>query len=209
MARTSKQPTTRDLQAIERRKQLLAAATELFAKQGYHGTPIREINRKIGMADGLLYHYFPGGKLEILQTIANEAMVRRTQMIEGILVILDDSTPLRDIMMKALHFLYGMLQQERLVLQIQVSERELLEGDINKQFEDMILQRIGLIEGLLEKRAKAGDIRQMDMALAARQFMNIWLSVIFQTMVGFDLIRGDLDDYFNSMVDHILDTWRP
>ncbi|MGA9173636.1 MAG: helix-turn-helix domain-containing protein [Thermoactinomyces sp.] len=51
--------TSRDLQAAKRRKQLLEAAKKLFAEKGYHNTSTKEINRAIGMADGLIYHYFP------------------------------------------------------------------------------------------------------------------------------------------------------
>lgn len=36
----------------------------LFAENGYEGTPVRAINRKAGLADGLLYHYFSDGKKE-------------------------------------------------------------------------------------------------------------------------------------------------
>ncbi|EOR25407.1 transcriptional regulator, TetR family protein [Clostridium sartagoforme AAU1] len=54
--------TNRDLQAIERRNQLLESAKELFASNGYHATTTRQITKNIGMADGLIYHYFPDGK---------------------------------------------------------------------------------------------------------------------------------------------------
>ena len=64
--------TSRDLQAMERREQLLNSAKELFALQGYHATTTREITKHIGMADGLIYHYFPDGKKQILDIIMKE-----------------------------------------------------------------------------------------------------------------------------------------
>lgn len=53
----------RDVQAAESRQKLLNSAQRLFAEKGYKGTPVREINRSAHLADGLLYHYFPGGKM--------------------------------------------------------------------------------------------------------------------------------------------------
>jgi AcrR family transcriptional regulator len=64
--------TSRDLQAIERREQILKASKELFAANGYHATTTRLICKKINMADGLIYHYFPDGKLEILRKVIEE-----------------------------------------------------------------------------------------------------------------------------------------
>ena len=62
----------RQEQAAATKRNLLDAAQKLFAENGYKATPVRSINKKIGMADGLLYHYFPGGKKEILQVIVVE-----------------------------------------------------------------------------------------------------------------------------------------
>ena len=64
--------TTRKEQAAETKQRLLDAAAKLFAENGYARTSVRSINKSIGMADGLMYHYFPGGKEEIIQVIVHE-----------------------------------------------------------------------------------------------------------------------------------------
>lgn len=68
----SKRMTNRDLLAAERKQQILEIAKRLFAEKGYHATSMREINKEIGMAEALTYHYFPGGKLEILNTVLQQ-----------------------------------------------------------------------------------------------------------------------------------------
>lgn len=209
MAKAKKQLTTRDLQAIERREQLLQAATELFAAKGYHATPIREINRKIGMADGLLYHYFPGGKLEILQAIVNEAKTRRIGQFDAFADKLDRTRPLEDILLDVIRFLHTLMQGEQLVLMIQLRERELLDGEVNKALERLILERIAWMQELLEVRMQAGEVRPMDSNLAARQFMSVWMSVMFQMLSGIDLIQQEHDDYFRAMTRHLVETWKP
>lgn len=53
---------TRSEQAVETRQCLLDTAKKLFATNGYTLTSVRSINRELSMSDGILYHYFPGGK---------------------------------------------------------------------------------------------------------------------------------------------------
>ena len=43
----------------ERQNQILGAAAELFVKQGYGGTSIRDIAQRVGLLPGSVYHYFP------------------------------------------------------------------------------------------------------------------------------------------------------
>jgi AcrR family transcriptional regulator len=49
----------RRLQRDERREQLLARASELFADQGYEGLSMSQLAREAQISKALLYHYFP------------------------------------------------------------------------------------------------------------------------------------------------------
>ncbi len=51
---------------------ILSSAVKLFRQQGYAGTGLSEILADCGAPKGSLYHYFPGGKIEI-----GEAAIRR------------------------------------------------------------------------------------------------------------------------------------
>lgn len=62
----------REAQAAETRMKFVVSAQSLLAEKGYKGTSVREINRSVNLADGLLYHYFLGGKKEIFQVIVEE-----------------------------------------------------------------------------------------------------------------------------------------
>src|SRR5579859_4461925 len=41
-----------------RRRQILEAATKVFAEKGFHPTTIKDITREAGIADGTIYNYF-------------------------------------------------------------------------------------------------------------------------------------------------------
>lgn len=208
MVREKKQQTKRDLQAMERREQLLAAATGLFAAKGYHATPVREINRTIGMADGLLYHYFPGGKLEILVTIVKEAKVRRIGQFDAFAAEMDMSAPIQQIMLEVFRFLYTMLEKERTILKIQVQEAELLAGEVTQDLERLILDRVEWMHQLIEERIRLGELRPMDAGLAAKQFMSAWISVAFQSLTGINLIQQEPEEYFREMSGQLIDCWQ-
>jgi AcrR family transcriptional regulator len=47
------------LAACDRRSQILAAALEVFAERGFHGTRTRELAERAGVSEALLFHHFP------------------------------------------------------------------------------------------------------------------------------------------------------
>jgi AcrR family transcriptional regulator len=60
--------TARAPRPTETQAKIIAAATELFAKQGYHATGVAELGRAVGLGAGALYHHI-GSKEELLLTI--------------------------------------------------------------------------------------------------------------------------------------------
>ena len=54
-----------------RREQILAAASRLFARQGFHRTTVRQVAREAGIADGTIYLYFRS-KQELLLALLGQ-----------------------------------------------------------------------------------------------------------------------------------------
>src|SRR5690625_1268557 len=121
--------TSRDTQAIERKKEILKAAESLFAKKGYHATSIRSINQAIVVADGLTYHYFPKGKFQILQTIINEGIEQRENSLQTMIDAFDDNPPLREFLFSISHMIYGVVIESRESILIALREKNFLEED--------------------------------------------------------------------------------
>jgi TetR/AcrR family transcriptional regulator, fatty acid metabolism regulator protein len=59
------EPASRE---VERRREILRAAIEVFAKKGYHGCRIADVAQEAGVAYGLVYHYFKN-KEELLGSV--------------------------------------------------------------------------------------------------------------------------------------------
>jgi TetR/AcrR family transcriptional regulator, fatty acid metabolism regulator protein len=68
------------VEAAERREQILAAATRVFADRGFDAARVSDIANEAGVAYGLVYHYF-ASKDEILRVIFRATW---TQMLERI-----------------------------------------------------------------------------------------------------------------------------
>lgn len=71
--------------AEEKRRQILAAAVRVFARDGYHTSRVGDIAEEAGVAHGLLYHYFRS-KDEVLATVFREnwgALIERFHAVEA------------------------------------------------------------------------------------------------------------------------------
>ena len=69
-------PTARQRQAAARREQILKTALKLFAAQGFDATSTRQIAREVGIAEGLIFHYFPT-KASLLAAILEDRVEER------------------------------------------------------------------------------------------------------------------------------------
>ncbi len=67
--------------AGETKERILDASGELFRRQGYMGTGVKQILAEAGAPFGSLYHHFPGGKVEL-----GAETVRRSGALYGLLL---------------------------------------------------------------------------------------------------------------------------
>jgi TetR/AcrR family fatty acid metabolism transcriptional regulator len=90
-------------QTVDRRRELLDAAANVFARKGFHASRVGDIAEEAGVAHGLLYHYFRS-KEEVLETIFRDtwgALVAETLRIEA------GDGPLRDQLRRFARFYLG------------------------------------------------------------------------------------------------------
>jgi AcrR family transcriptional regulator len=67
--------------AGDTKERILDSSGELFRRQGYMGTGVKQILAEAGAPFGSLYHFFPGGKAEL-----GAATVRRSGALYGLLL---------------------------------------------------------------------------------------------------------------------------
>jgi len=69
-----------------RREQIVEAAQAAFAEHGYAGASTKDIARRSGLTEGLLYHYYPS-KAALLRAV----VTRKSSFVGDALVTLDRS----------------------------------------------------------------------------------------------------------------------
>lgn len=198
----------RQEQAAETREKLLATAKTLFAENGYHATPVRAINRKLQMGDGILYHYFPGGKRELLTVLLQESFEKR-------IIILNQSNekveqmPLQDV----LYFVFAraeeLLMTDKEMLRILIRESDVLDLEEMARLSSIVQERVIWLTGLLERRHEQGEIRKMDFRMSAIQLMSMSMLMVISKFIGINLI-GEIDPskYRKQVICYLLDCWK-
>lgn len=177
--------TSRDVQAAERKEQILAVAERLFAEKGYHATSMRELNKAIGMAEALTYHYFPGGKLEILHTVLQEAQEGRMKRISAFLdEIFHADLPLRSVLLHLITGLTEHIEADQHYFQIWFRERSLLTAEHRETLDNMTKQPFAALADYLFALSTKKQVRSMDYALAASQLLSHIVVLIVQNLIN-------------------------
>jgi AcrR family transcriptional regulator len=184
--------TSREVQAAERKEQILAVAERLFADKGYHATSMRELNKAIGMAEALTYHYFPGGKLEILHTVLQEAQEGRMKRISAFLdEIFQADLPLQSVLLHLITGLTEHIEADQHYFRIWFREGNLLTAEHRETLDNMTKQPFAALAAYLSALSAKGQVRPMDYALAASQFLSHIVMLIVQNLINHRTIEPE------------------
>jgi AcrR family transcriptional regulator len=195
--------TSRDIKAQARRQQILAVAKKLFAEDGYHATSMRMLNKALGVAEALTYHYFPGGKLEILQTILREGRAARITEIEALAPLFRDDLSLREALLLAARVGTDIFAADKELFQIVARERNWLRRE-----EWLATLAVGdapapFLYDFFARRMAQGEIREMDLQFA---FMQFFAGVIVHLLFAEDDGTAD-KHYIERLVDFTARLW--
>lgn len=161
-----KMPNLRQEQAAETRMRLMSAARELFARDGYSATSVRAIHRAVGRADGILYHYFPGGKEELLRSLIEEEVQtigdEMQRCGEGL-----ENLPLEEALERIYRQAAATLEQHGELLSILFRDEAARHVIDQAKIERLLQQRQKWLPDFLRHRAETGEIRELDYECAA------------------------------------------
>lgn len=68
----------------------MTATNELFRRQGYNGTSLKEITSAAGATTGSLYHFWPGGKDELTAEVLATSGETYAELFQAMLAAHDD-----------------------------------------------------------------------------------------------------------------------
>lgn len=205
---SGKRMTSRQLQAAERKQQLLDASKKLFAKNGYHNTSVRSITQSIGMADGLIYHYFPEGKLEILHTIFQEGCEVLSERVNKMLHAITDEMTLNEVLVYCCKEARNTVMVDNELIIVMFREKDLLRDELRQ----LLLRTFGrlwsVINNILQQRGKNGEIKQLDYGMATHQFMTTAASTVVMKYLTSNMPEVDNDTYIERLVEFTISSWK-
>lgn len=193
-----KAATTR-VPAAQRRQQILEAATELFARQGFHGTTTRQIAEKVGIKEIILFRLFPT-KQDLYWAVIEATMQKKlaTQNIPELLKSgLDDRTLFRTL---ALSMMERDAQDPTLVRLLFFSALEAHE--LSHRFaRTYVADFYKTICDYIQQRIRDGAFRKVDPLFAARAFFGM----VFQYSLGCQLFGVKFEP--KKAADTFTDLW--
>jgi AcrR family transcriptional regulator len=153
-----------------RREEVISAAAEVFAKQGFHATSVQDLTEATDLTAGGLYHYI-GSKDQLLVQICNDLM---EPLLGQAHAIIAEKSPAEEQLRRLVrawllhvedhrhHML--VFQQERHVLERGAQWRQVRQQ--RKQFEEILAD-------VLERGEHEGAYRLSDRDLALRALLGM------------------------------------
>lgn len=189
--------------SAERRRQILAGATELFAKQGFKGTTTRQIADKVQVNEAILFRHFP--HKEDLYWAVIEDKTHATPGTDGLRTQLASPASDREILTA---IATGLLERNtadttltRLLLYTALEEHELSA----RFFQTFVADYYEVLANYVRQRTAEGSFRTVDPLLAARGFFGM---IVYHLLVQ-ELFQGQRYQKFDvqRVAETVTDIW--
>lgn len=199
--------TKRQEQAQVSRQRLLSAAQGMFARNGYAETSIHALCKSLGMASSLLYHYFPGGKKELLETL----VTREVRVLFGELSApqIDwDAMPLEDVLENLFLQINATVMRHPDVFRLFFQEQEVRELAVYNRLRGFLDRRMAWFLALLKGRAGRGEIRSMDFESAVQSLEAVILYHLTMELTGFNQSNLAQGPYRRRLIAYQVSLWK-
>jgi AcrR family transcriptional regulator len=173
--------TSRQRQAAARREQILETALGLFAAQGFDATSTRQIAKEAGIAEGLIFHYFPT-KASLLTAILEDRLEGRRAFRTRLRPLLKDAggKPASEVLRAvASGWLATLRRDEEIVVVLFTTAQT--DPEMRVAWQGLIREGTELLTGYLAARVEAGELREdLPLETAATMFVSS-LMIFFLT----------------------------
>lgn len=173
-----------ELVTAARRKQILDAATQVFAEKGFHRATIKDIARVAGIADGTIYTYFTS-KTEVLLGILNrlnESTEREQQLMpEG---LSDMRSFFTSYLRQRMALLWPNAEVFQAVLPEMLANEELRE----LYYQQVVAPTFTIAEHSFQALGATDQLRSMDIPLTVRAIAGMLLGLLTLQLLGDEVI---------------------
>jgi AcrR family transcriptional regulator len=178
VATTNLKPAGARFKAEDRREQILAAATDLFARQGFQGTTTREIAHRARVNEAIIFRHFPSKEDLYWAVIDHKCEQGGTPEI--VAEYTSKGLPLAEVFAGIAGALMRLRQRDpgllRLMLFCALEQHELS----RRLFRTHMADFYNSLAQYIRKEIRAGRLRDVDPLMAARGF---WGMISYHFMV--------------------------
>jgi AcrR family transcriptional regulator len=178
---TGRRLTSRQRQAAARREQILKTALKLFAAQGFDATSTRQIAREVGIAEGLIFHYFPT-KASLLSAILEDRVQERRAFRRELRPLLEDAAgkPASEVLRSVASGWLATLRRDEDIVVVLFTAAQ-VNPEVRAAWQGLIREGTDLLSGYLAARVEASELREdLPLETAATMFVSS-LMIFFLT----------------------------
>ena len=163
------------------RERILEAATETFARRGFHGSRVADIAEQAGIAYGLVYHHFKN-KDDILAAIFAE---RWGQYVNYLYDVSAMQLSFAERIGKLVHFWVETYRQEPYLMTVMINEISRSYEFIESHDVEAIMAAFDPVEKIIAAGKASGEVRDsVDTQLAAYAVVGIAEMVLTGYVMG-------------------------
>ena len=154
------------------RERILEAALDLFARQGFAGTSVRQLARTVGLRESSLYNHFAGKEAIYHALIDAHGPASSADRLRGpaFRALRDDPTAFCRLYAAELLVQWSDPREQRFQ-ELVTAERNRMPGERAHYYETLFHEESGLVADYFRDFALAGRIRTPNPREAARLFM--------------------------------------
>lgn len=151
---------TRTALPAERKRQILEAAAEVFARSGYHETRMDDIADVAGLSKGALYLYFPS-KAALITALLESHLDRALHFMQS---LVDTEGTVRERLLAYIRHEADNLDTMRAILPVcyEFYAAALREEDVASFFKGYFRQYVELLAQIISQGIERGELRQTD-----------------------------------------------
>jgi AcrR family transcriptional regulator len=172
--------TRRDRQIQRKRQEILAAATQVFARKGYASTTTKDIANEADLGESTLYNYFES-KRDILLAILEENHVLFDTLFE-----MTQGLANRNSLIELFDRTLEIFSERIFFLRTILSEAWVDNDVLNNYVVLRLKQASQLIEDFIAIQIKAGVFRPIDPAMGSRLALGMFFSLVLPALRGIE-----------------------
>ncbi len=196
--------TRRERRIAARREQILQAAAKVFTEKGFHGATTKDIAEAADVAEGTIYNYFENKDALLLALINSLAMLNQREQIMEAGLQQDMSRFFVEHFLDRLQIVSQDMDALAAILPELLARPELREP----YFASVVTPAIAMLERHAQARIAHGEIRPLDVPLAVRAFVGMFLGLWMLVALGDPFVQeawAKPDQVVEKLFDLIMD----